>query len=204
MDEVRTVVGGGASAKQFQDEMKAIPKAQLLEMFHDLGLDQVRIPNGHLLAAKVDCGFNYNQIRKLRRWLKKYGVAVESERVSRQVAKSLLSNITIHAECLPFSVKTPNGTKVDLLPRAYLESLNSAILDNLSRASSSGKLTWHEDEISEEEVWMKILGDHGRGSFKMAFQPLNKPQTNLKAPNIFSQRQWGIYILDDYSVHVTE
>ncbi|XP_019635865.1 PREDICTED: uncharacterized protein LOC109478638 [Branchiostoma belcheri] len=81
MDEVRTVVSGGASAEQFQDAMKAMPKAQLLEMFHDLGLDQVRIPYGHLLAAKVDCGFNYNQIRKLRRWLKKYGVTVESESI---------------------------------------------------------------------------------------------------------------------------
>ncbi|XP_019627774.1 PREDICTED: uncharacterized protein LOC109472434 [Branchiostoma belcheri] len=172
MDEVRTVVSGGASAEQFQDEMKAIPKAQLLEMFHDLGLDQVRIPNGHLLAAKVDCGFNYNQIRKLRRWLKKYGVAVESERVSRQVAKSLLSNITIHAECLPFTVKTPNGTKVDLLPCAYLESLNSAILDNLSRASSSGKLTWHEDKIyiivrrrSGSRFWGTMVGDRSRWHF---------------------------------------
>ncbi|CAH1248628.1 Hypp8324 [Branchiostoma lanceolatum] len=184
MDDLREFTSGGASAIQFQDELKAVPKARLLETFQELGLDQIRIPNGHLLAAKVDCGFNYNQIRKLRRWLKKYGVAVESEKVSRQVAKGLLSNITINAECLPFTVKTPNGTKVELLPCAYLESLTTAIFDNLSRSASSGKLTWHKDSIWEEEVWVKILGDHGGGSFKMAFQPLNKLHPNSKSNTI--------------------
>eukprot|EP00058_Branchiostoma_floridae_P002269 XP_002587757.1 hypothetical protein BRAFLDRAFT_94661 [Branchiostoma floridae] len=135
MEDFREAVSGGASAEQLKDELKAVPKARLLER----GLDQVRIPNGHLLAAKVDCGFNYNQIRKLRRWLKGYNVAVESEKVSREVAKSLLSNIVIKAEKLPFTVNTQDGTTVQLLPCAYIESLTCAIFDNLTRASGSGR-----------------------------------------------------------------
>jgi len=30
--------------------------------------------------------------------------------------------------------------------------------------------TWHEGRIDEEEVWVKIGGDKGGGSFKMNFQ----------------------------------
>ena len=34
-------------------------------------------------------------------------------------------------------------------------------------------LTWHEGLIPEDEVWIKIGGDKGGGSFKMSFQVAN-------------------------------
>eukprot|EP00058_Branchiostoma_floridae_P027260 XP_002612751.1 hypothetical protein BRAFLDRAFT_97269 [Branchiostoma floridae] len=52
--------------------------------------------------------------------------------------------------------------------------------------SLARKLTWHNDGISDRDtlVWIKILGDHGGGSFKMAFQPLNKMCPNSKLNTI--------------------
>lgn len=44
-----------------------------------------------------------------------------------------------------------------------------------------------------------------KGSYRLkTMKATIKTLSNLKAQNIFSQRQWAIYILDDYSVHITE
>ena len=34
-------------------------------------------------------------------------------------------------------------------------------------------MTRHNDIIPEDEVWIKLGGDKGGGTFKMCFQPLN-------------------------------
>ena len=37
----------------------------------------------------------------------------------------------------------------------------------------SGRLTWHDGMIPSEEIWLKIGGDKGGGSFKMSLQIAN-------------------------------
>ena len=41
-------------------------------------------------------------------------------------------------------------------------------------------LTWHDGAIPSDEIWIKIGGDKGRGSFKMNFQIMNVPNPNSK------------------------
>ncbi|KAI8497930.1 hypothetical protein Bbelb_245820 [Branchiostoma belcheri] len=184
VEGVREVVSGGAVKEQLAREMRSIPRAELHQLFRDMQLDQVRIPDGHLLAMQVDIGVNYNQLRKLRRWLKRYGVTVESERVSRKISKALLSNIDIHAELMPLAVKTSQGTNIELLPCAYITNLTTAVHDNITRSANARELTWHDGYIPEDEVWVKVLGDHGGGSFKMACQTLNKLHPNSKTNTV--------------------
>ncbi len=43
---------------------------------------------------------------------------------------------------------------------------------------SFDRLTWHDGIIPEEEIWVKLGGDKGGGSFKMNFQLLNVPKPN--------------------------
>ncbi|XP_066263806.1 uncharacterized protein [Branchiostoma lanceolatum] len=182
MQGVRGKASGGDSASLMQAELRLHPREELQRMLHELHLDQVRIPTGHLLAAKVDIGMNWSQCRDLRRWLKKYNVGVESEARSRKVAADLLSEIEVKAENLPFSVKgagKEHGT-VELLPCAYVTSLQDAIHDNLERCKTSNSLTWHGGKIPRDEIWIKVGGDHGGGSFKFTFQVLNKESPNSK------------------------
>ena len=40
------------------------------------------------------------------------------------------------------------------------------------------RLTWHNGLIPEDEVWVKIGGDKGGGSFKMSVQIANVPKPN--------------------------
>ena len=48
-------------------------------------------------------------------------------------------------------------------------------LYNISR---NNRLTWHDGMIPKDEIWVKIGGDKGGGSFKMSFQICNVPQLN--------------------------
>ncbi|CAH1242397.1 Hypp6657 [Branchiostoma lanceolatum] len=105
MQGVREKASGGDSSSLTQTELRQHPREELQRMLHEIHLDQVRIPTGHLLAAEVDIGMNWSQCRDLKRWLKKYNVGVESEARSMKVAADLLSGIEIKAENLPFSVK---------------------------------------------------------------------------------------------------
>jgi len=40
------------------------------------------------------------------------------------------------------------------------------------------RLTWHDGAIPADEIWVKIGGDKGGGSFKMSFQLCNVPNPN--------------------------
>lgn len=43
---------------------------------------------------------------------------------------------------------------------------------------SCGRLTWHDGLIPSDEVWIKIGGDKGGGSFKMSLQLANIAHPN--------------------------
>ncbi|CAH1248767.1 Hypp8396 [Branchiostoma lanceolatum] len=45
-------------------------------------------------------------------------------------------------------------------------------------------LTWHQGLIPQDELWIKILGDHGGGTFKMGFQVLNVENPNSKTNTV--------------------
>ena len=40
------------------------------------------------------------------------------------------------------------------------------------------RLTWHEDVLPTDEIWVKLGGGKGGGSFKMNFQIVNVPCPN--------------------------
>lgn len=66
-----------------------------------------------------------------------------------------------------------------------------------------GKGTILHDKLHRPEGVTTHWGP--KGSYRLVTMKATiKTLPNLNAQNIFSQRQWAIYILDDYSVHVTE
>lgn len=50
--------------------------------------------------------------------------------------------------------------------------------------NSIHRMTWHNGAIPEDEVWVKVGGDMGGGSFKMCFQICNTETPN--SPCVFS------------------
>ena len=57
-----------------------------------------------------------------------------------------------------------------------LEHFNRVIVQQMKITTlfmslySAKMLTWHDNNIPREEVWVKLGGDKGGGSFKMSFQ----------------------------------
>ncbi|XP_066286471.1 uncharacterized protein [Branchiostoma lanceolatum] len=178
MQGVRDKASGNDSASLLKAELQLHPRHELQRLLQELELDKIVVPHGHLLAAKVGMGMNWSQLRKLKRWLKQYGVKMESEAISRKLAAEMLSGFKVEAENLPFSVKGDKESTVKLLPCAYVTSLRDAIYDYLERSNTANSLIWHDKTIPEGEIWIKVGGDHGGGTFKMAFQILNKTSPN--------------------------
>ncbi|CAH1248791.1 Hypp8413 [Branchiostoma lanceolatum] len=50
--------------------------------------------------------------------------------------------------------------------------MTATVEDNIMRNAQAGNLTWHQGLIPQDELWIKILGDHGGGTFKMTFQAI--------------------------------
>ncbi|CAH1250144.1 Hypp8791 [Branchiostoma lanceolatum] len=112
------------------------------------------------------------------RWPKGYGITVESERTSRNVAQSLLSEVKVKCDLLPFTVRLHDGaSSVEAIPCASIP-LDAAVLDHLTRSANRQKLTWHDGAIPADEVWIKVAGDHGGDLFKIGAQVLNKASPN--------------------------
>ena len=56
------------------------------------------------------------------------------------------------------------------------------------------RLTWHERYISASEVWIKIGGDKGGGTFKMNFQIVNIATPNsVHNTSVLLLCSWGQY-----------
>lgn len=76
---------------------------------------------------------------------------------------------------------------------------------------SEGNLTWHGGTIPSDELWIKLGGDKGRGSFKFNLQLCNVQHPNsLKNTILVSVFKAGDSTtnlhtaLDMYKEHVTE
>ena len=73
---------------------------------------------------------------------------------------------------------------------------------------SSGTLTWHDGSIPSNEIWIKLGGDKGHGSFKFNLQLCNiqhpnslKNTTLVKAGDSTTNLHTA---LDMYKEHVSE
>ena len=58
-----------------------------------------------------------------------------------------------------------------------LQGFVSSLLDQYQQTQL---LTWHDDGIPYDEIWLKIEGDHSGNSFKLSLQVLNVQNPNAK------------------------
>ncbi|KAL8566641.1 hypothetical protein ACOMHN_049782 [Nucella lapillus] len=65
-------------------------------------------------------------------------------------------------------------------PCAGIKDIPSYVTRLLDEYDSQGRLTWHDGNIPEDEIWIKIGGDHGGKSFKMMLQVANLANANSK------------------------
>ena len=162
--QARSVVSASSCAAQQADELKRLRKDEQQRLLEEAGLCPCGTQHGAALAMKCDLGLPWYRLRKLRRWLSSFGISMDSEsNTRRQVSEGLPFKLI--AERVPMADKT--GT-ISLKPMVRFSDLPAVVKHYLAQHEKAGTLVWHTKE--QEEVWVKIGGDHGGGTFKLSFQ----------------------------------
>ena len=68
-----------------------------------------------------------------------------------------------------------SSRKLKSAPCVYVTDLAGFVMDKLKALNL---LTWDNNAIPEDQIWLKVDGDHSGGSFKMSLQI-----ANIKSPN---------------------
>lgn len=95
-------------------------------------------------------------------------------------------------------------SEMNELNMAVSKDLPAFVTKILNEHEKRGNLTWHE-HIRDGEIWLKIGGDHGQDSFKLALHIYNVANLNSKQntiliawlksliPHTISKSKWTIY-----------
>ncbi|GFO11824.1 amine oxidase [Plakobranchus ocellatus] len=139
--------------------------------------ERVAIDAKFALAMKEAMGLTWHQDRERRRLWKKVGVCIPGEHKEREIFTKEIGD-TVKLETI--KVTPVPGTSSKEEPVALVPDLNKFVMDLLQKYDGEGKLTWHDGGIPENQIWVKIGGDHGRGSLKISCQVANIKKPNSK------------------------
>jgi len=176
LDQIKqTMCGETGSAAQDAHHLRRQPKEAQQKLLQEAGL---RPPSGHTpgigLAIKADLQLPWLGLRKLKWYLKEFGVQIESEHEMRAQVKTVLP---FELQCREEALFDKSGSIV-MCPVASFPGLTDLILHFITLNEESDLLTWRDGAIPEDEVWVKVGGDHGDDSFKLCFQIVNVAHPN--------------------------
>ena len=66
------------------------------------------------------------------------------------------------------------------MPVAYIDGIPQFVRNLPAQLEENNKLSRYNDKIPEDEIWVKIGGDHGGGSFKLMLQIANVENPNSR------------------------
>ena len=191
--KTRSIISGGDSISVDQQqslELKSRSRSSRQAICAAAGVRQrLKATRRCSLAMKSHLGLTWGQLRKQKRFLKQLGVEFESERKERETRKEALGD-HLRGKLAPFIAKDDSapssvGGFVNITaPFVYIESLPNFLHEILDKYQSNNKLVWHDGVIPEDEIWVKIGGDHGGDSFKLSLQVINLQEPNAKENTI--------------------
>ena len=134
------------------------------------------------MSMAVNLRLTNDQMRKLRLWTKTWNVFLASERKTRSYSSEQMADVEVCSEMVQ-GISDPNNARC-LHPAAFAWVCNPIALlcQHLESLKQRSLLTWHKREdgfgLPENEIWVKLGGDKGGGSFKFAMQVVNQPCPN--------------------------
>ncbi|KAK3736237.1 hypothetical protein QZH41_019804, partial [Actinostola sp. cb2023] len=178
MSELREEISNGNTKQLFTAELKQIGQSERQDMLKEAGF-KIEVPDGDVIAMQASLGIPWNKLRHLRRWFSSWGLSIQSEAKDRILAKEQQIEEG-RSEMLPFTFTVKNGKSIEIrtAPCTWLGSLTNAVMKHLEENKKCNRLTWHNGIIPQDEIWLKVGGDKGGGTFKMCFQIGNVPSPN--------------------------
>ena len=158
------------AVKQTTALVRNIDSQNRSEILKQLGTSTV--PAKHVAAMKANLNIPWHQLRLISRWLRTFNVNLGSEKQARLVSKEW-TGAGLVVEMAPI---TGSNFEVVQKPWAYLYNIVAHVLNRLSLLKSTRNLIHYP--AMQDEIQIKIGGDHGDDSFKMGYQV-----ANVKNPN---------------------
>ena len=142
----------------------------------------ITVPADHFASMKSTLNMPFNLLRDVRRWLQTFNINLAPEGNTRKVMNDWVGNGLRAEEISAFVMK---GKKMitAIKPWCYLFNLVGYVIKFLSDLDETRQLC-DCPFIPDNEIHLKIGGDHDGGSFKMSFQignvySPNKPQNTV-------------------------
>ena len=142
-----------------------------------------QVPAADTVSMALHLRLSNEQQRKLRRWMQLWNVQLASERVTRQAKKDLIGDVTLASEMVQAVSYGADG-ECQLAPAVYCRVTNllTLVVQHLDHLANTDQLTWHTTpcgtSLPKDEIWLKVGGDKGGGSFKFCFQVVNHKSPN--------------------------
>ncbi|KAL5494131.1 hypothetical protein EMCRGX_G015408 [Ephydatia muelleri] len=155
MHTARSVISGGEPSALLESEVLTLNDEEKKSLLEKAGITNVSISPAEVLAIKTGLTIPWNRLRILRR------------RIVGSNLKGLFS--------FP---STSGGEELRVAALVDIPDVVLKVVDLLEENQRTGRLTWHDGVIPASEIWLKLGGDKGGGSFKMNFQIVN-----VAAPN---------------------
>ena len=134
------------------------------------------------LDTKTALRLSWNQHRKQKQYLSKFaGIKCESGKKERVERKRILGDhLKVKMIVKEKDEKTHDsvgGLAEKHVPVVHVPDMCAFVKERLNNYEEQHKLVWNEG-MPENEVWIKIGGDHGGSSFKLCL-----PVCNVEKPN---------------------
>ncbi|XP_072168927.1 uncharacterized protein [Diadema setosum] len=164
----------GQEAVQWRDELSMNNSLQDI-----LGPSGITICPEELLELKSVFGFSWKKLRRLKSWLRERQIRTADEGRVRNLHEEIIRDNLI-GEYVPMQVTCESSRNVEIqqAPLVYVKDVKSLVYEMLNEYEQLDELTWHNGSIPEEEVWVKVGGDKGGGTFKLMVQLANVGRPN--------------------------
>ena len=183
LESKRFVKGIGGSSRydhsaQIASNFKRNSKQVKADLFKKSNL-KVVVDAKSSLAFKEALNLTISKQRDARRILKDKGVILASEKKEREVYKNIVKNKVL-IDAVSVKTKTTTGEANKQVPMGRAPDLKPFVFRLLDEYEEQGSLLYEQVGIPENEIWLKIGGDHGQGSLKICLEIANLEKPNAR------------------------
>ncbi len=175
IDSIRQNIAGPSTYdadKQLSTEIQTLAKKRKLHIKEN---EEIIISDKTALSMKEELGLSWRQEGKHRKIMKKMGIKIKGDAAVRKLSKTIVTDF-VQADMTSFVVEQKEKKAV----LGYINNLQALIINLLDSYDEEGMLTWHDNTIPQDEIWVKLGGDHGKNSLKLTLQIANLEKPNAK------------------------
>ena len=179
--DITTVIAGPReedAVEQTAVNLKTLSEEKRAAVLKYAACHQVSISAKTATQMRAKLLLSWAKQRTFRKFAKDEQIKFPSERQERKFQKkAMMGEVGVKEVAVYFFNKRQDRQTIQKTPMAHVENLTTFVTNLLDSYEEKEELIW-PGSIPKDEIWLKIGGDHGGGSFKLALQ-----LANIKNPN---------------------